>query len=273
MNFLLSLTLGSLLFTQSYGNFWRYSSWGCCLVNTVHFLYRLVAVEDYLSVLMLWLIISRCATSSTVNHAWERLCGCKPHPSGAASRLNKLQLQFDPDLGGSASWINNVCISSGRKLNYLTLKATMERVTGCFLRGHAAYLCCVEVREGGRGGQTEGCCCCIWMRAREIPLCPSPPHFTLCKTASHPLFLPHSSLFWPTPDTADMSIRAPDSLPVWSGFMCACACRSLRLIRVESSHLFSRVTLILLCLLALLLCVLTRHFSCQKKKRSWAKLN
>ena len=147
---------------------------------------------------MLWLIISRCVTSSTVKHAWERLCSCKPHPSGAASRLNKLQLQFDPDLGGSASWINNMCISSGRKLNYLTLKATMERVTGCFLRGTRCLpvLCGGEGgREGWRGGQTEGCCCCIWMRAREIPpLCPSPPHFTLCKTASHPLFLPLSSL-------------------------------------------------------------------------------
>lgn len=147
MNFLLSLTLGSLLFTQSYGNFWRYSLWGCCLVNTVHFLYRLVAVEDYLSVLMLWLIISRCATSSTVNHAWERLCGCKPHPSGAASRLNKLQLQFDPDLGGSASWINNVCISSGRKLNYLTLNDHGE--------GHRLFpqgTRCLPVLCGGEGG-------------------------------------------------------------------------------------------------------------------------
>ena len=64
---------------------------------------------------------------------------------------------FDPDMRGSAS---NVCISLESKLHYLTLERTMGRVTGCFLRG-CMPTCVVWKRR--RGGQTVGCCCCIWM--------------------------------------------------------------------------------------------------------------
>lgn len=142
----------------------------------------------------------------------------------------------------------------------------MERVTGCFLRGHYLPVLC-----GGRkrGGQTVGCCCCIWMCAREIPpVCPSPPHFTLCKKASHPLFLSLSPPLSPISDRHLIwliwAFVHLTLLPV-PECVCTCACRSVCLILAGSAHLCIWMTLILVCLLALHLCVLTRHFRNKKK--------
>lgn len=197
------------------------------------------------------------------------LCSCKPHPSGAASRLNKLQLPLDPDLGGCASWINNVCISSDRKLNYIK-KTTMERVTGCFLRGRWLPTCAVWRR--GRGGTNCG------MLLLHLNVCQRNPssvsfsasfHFVQNSiTPSFPLSLPPLSplseghliqLIW--------ALVHLTSSPVQEGLLCKCMCvfDTSRIVPFAQP-----LTLISACLLALHLCVLTRHF---RSRKSWAKMN
>lgn len=146
----------------------------------------------------------------------------------------------------------------------------MERVTVCFLRGRCLPSLC---GGGGRGGENK-----LWDAAvafecvpEKSLLCVLHHLISLCARQHHTLF---SSFSPPLSTLSEWHlIRSYERLCTWHPCLCACGfvqVWSVRLIKVELSHLFIQMTLILVCLLALHLCVLTRQF---RHKKSWAKTN
>lgn len=120
---------------------------------------------------------------------------------------------------GSAS---NVCISLESKLHYLTLERTVGRVTGCFLRG--CMPTCV-VWKTRRGGQTVGCCWCIWMCAMKSLLRVLHCLISLSAKQHHTLFASPSLHFLRDTWYIWWVFVHLTSLPVctfWSVCMCVC---------------------------------------------------
>lgn len=153
----------------------------------------------------------------------------------------------------------------------------MERVTGCFLRGHYLPALCRGWEEEGGGRRTN--CGMLLLHLNVCQRNPSSVSFTASFhfvqnsiTPSSPLSLLLSPLSEWHLIQLIWAFGHLTSLPVHEWVFCCtctCACRSVCLIQVELSHLFIQMTLILVCLLALHLCVLTRHFRYPKKKRRW----